>query len=99
MRNALLALAGMVSACSWTPVAMYSHVSQPDAGPPFNSECDDVSDFGGFGAGQAWGKTRVYITGGVKRFRVCLGDGLPAEVRHEPAASLLVIQELHRSTQ
>ena len=92
MRAILLAV--LLSGCSWTPVAMYSHVSDPGAGQPFNIECEDTADFAGMGAGKAWGKTRVYIVGGTKRFRVCVTESRPAHVRDEPAGQLLVIREL-----
>ena len=52
-----------------------------------------VRPVAGLGAGQAWGKTRVYIAGGTKRFRVCVNDGRPAHVRTEPAGQLLVLRE------
>ena len=79
--------------CSWTPVAMYSHLSDPSQGQPFTANCEDTADFAGLGAGQAWGKTRVYIAGGTKRFRVWVNDGRPAHVRTEPAGQLLVLRE------
>jgi hypothetical protein len=91
------ALCLSLSACSWTPAAIYDHVSDPGTGKPFNVECEDTSDFVGLGAGQAWdherGSTRVYIAGGTKRFRVCVNEMRPADVRDEPAGQLLVIRE------
>jgi hypothetical protein len=93
MRACFAAMAVILSGCSWTPVALYGHVSDPGAGQPFNADCEDTSDFLGMGAGQVWGKTRVYVAGGTKRFRVCVNDQRPADVRDEFAGKLLVIRE------
>jgi hypothetical protein len=86
-------------ACSWTPFGIYGHVSDPSAGKPFNADCEDTSDFLGAGMGQSWGKTRVYVAGGAKRFRVCVNELRPAEVRNELAGQLLVIREFERPRQ
>lgn len=80
---------------------MFGHVSDPSQGPPFTVQCEDVADFGGAGMGQSWdherGNTRLYVVGGAKRFRVCPNDlTRPANVRHEPAGTLLVIREFDR---
>lgn len=86
-----------LTACAWNPVVLYGHVSDPSEGPPFTVQCEDVADFAGGGMGRSWGKgskTRLYIVGGAKRFRVCPDDRTrPANVRHEPAGALLLIQE------